>query len=357
MTLSNPSGPHTIAKATATVTITDDDVAANPPPSNDFSAPGKGKANLKKGTLTLEITLPGSGTLAAAQQGTTKRRLFSFAKSKALIKPTTKQVVAGKNTLVLKPSKTGLKKLKKKAKGPKTGTLKVPTALTFTPTGGGSQHRAEDLQAEAEVSQRQKRTRAKAQRHSKATVSSTIAAAAAIGLATPSVADAQEFEISSVADINPAGDSNSSQFIDLAGTTYFRATDGTNGSELWRTDGTAAGTSLVKDIEPGPGDSDPSNFINVAGTLFFGAADTSGGFELWKTDGTAAGTVRVKDIEPGPGNSYPGRLCQRQRHPPLPGRGRPRTAPSCGSPTGPRPARFGSRTSTQTPPTAALRGT
>ena len=37
---------------------------------------------------------------------------------------------------MLKPSKTGLKQLKKAAKGPKTGKLKVPTALTFTPTGG-----------------------------------------------------------------------------------------------------------------------------------------------------------------------------------------------------------------------------
>jgi ELWxxDGT repeat protein len=128
VTLSNPDAPNTIAKATATVTITDDDSAANPPPSNDFSLPGNGKANLEKGTLTLEITLPGPGTLSAGQQG--------FAKSKALIKPTTEQVKAGKNTIVLKPSKTGLKKLKKAAKGPKTGKLKVPTAIAFAPTGG-----------------------------------------------------------------------------------------------------------------------------------------------------------------------------------------------------------------------------
>ncbi len=34
--------------------------------------------------------------------------------------------------------------------------------------------------------------------------------------------------------------------------TYFNADDGINGRELWRTDGTPAGTQLVKDINPGP---------------------------------------------------------------------------------------------------------
>ncbi len=141
VTLASADSATTVARATATVTITDDDAAANPPsppppPDNDFGLPGKGKRNLKTGALTLEINLPGAGTLSAAQQGTTTARFLSFAKSKALIKPTTKQAVAGKNTLVLKPSKKGLKKLKKAAKGPKTGKLKVPVQVTFTPAGG-----------------------------------------------------------------------------------------------------------------------------------------------------------------------------------------------------------------------------
>jgi ELWxxDGT repeat protein len=38
------------------------------------------------------------------------------------------------------------------------------------------------------------------------------------------------------------------------GALYFQAGDGTHGRELWRTDGTTAGTALVKDINPGAGD-------------------------------------------------------------------------------------------------------
>ena len=39
--------------------------------------------------------------------------------------------------------------------------------------------------------------------------------------------------------------------ITVAGSVaYFAATDAAHGEELWRTDGTAAGTKLVKDIRP-----------------------------------------------------------------------------------------------------------
>ena len=43
----------------------------------------------------------------------------------------------------------------------------------------------------------------------------------------------------------------------------------------------------------------------VNGTLFFAADDGVHGRELWKSDGTAAGTVLVKDINPGSIGSYP----------------------------------------------------
>ena len=41
------------------------------------------------------------------------------------------------------------------------------------------------------------------------------------------------------------------------------------------------------------------NLVNVNGSLFFGADDGATGYELWKSDGTSAGTVRVKDIRGG----------------------------------------------------------
>jgi uncharacterized repeat protein (TIGR01451 family) len=91
---------------------------------------------------------------------------------------------------------------------------------------------------------------------------------------------------------------------DVNGTLFFRADDGTNGFELWKSDGTTAGTVLVKDIQPGSNPSLPRNLTDVNGSLFFGANDGTNGFELWKSDGTAAGTVLVKDINPG-GSSFP----------------------------------------------------
>jgi ELWxxDGT repeat protein len=81
--------------------------------------------------------------------------------------------------------------------------------------------------------------------------------------------------------------------LDVDGTLFFRAYDEDTGSELWKTDGSAAGTMRVKDINPGMNESAPSNLTNVDGALFFTAHDGSTGYGIWKSDGTEAGTVRV----------------------------------------------------------------
>ena len=88
------------------------------------------------------------------------------------------------------------------------------------------------------------------------------------------------------------------------GTLFFTGADETHGEELWKSDGTAAGTVMIKDIYPGSVTSNPSALTNVNGTLFF-AADVTEGNELWKSDGTSGGTVIVKDIKPGTGGSDP----------------------------------------------------
>ena len=93
-----------------------------------------------------------------------------------------------------------------------------------------------------------------------------------------------------------------SQLVNFGGTLLFAAEDATNGLELWRSDGTEAGTFRVKDIAPGPGHSFPSCLVVSGGTLFFGATDGTNGHELWRSDGTEAGTFMVKDIIPGSGS-------------------------------------------------------
>jgi ELWxxDGT repeat protein len=93
----------------------------------------------------------------------------------------------------------------------------------------------------------------------------------------------------------------------MGGTLYFSANDGKDGRELWKSDGTAAGTVMVKDIKSGGKGSYPGGMTNVNGMLLF-SADGGQGLELWKSDGTAAGTVLVKDINPGSGSSNPGHL-------------------------------------------------
>ncbi|MBS1625824.1 MAG: T9SS type A sorting domain-containing protein [Bacteroidetes bacterium] len=87
------------------------------------------------------------------------------------------------------------------------------------------------------------------------------------------------------------------------------ANDSIHGFELWISDGTAAGTSLLKDIDPGIAESDPasySGFVALNNKLYFMAQQTTTGNELWVTDGTTAGTSIVKDILPGPGSSAAG---------------------------------------------------
>jgi ELWxxDGT repeat protein len=80
------------------------------------------------------------------------------------------------------------------------------------------------------------------------------------------------------------------------------------GAELWRSNGNPAGTLLVRDINTGPGSSNPTmqahplqerRYLILNQVLFFGADDGLFGGELWNTNGTTAGTTLVKDINPG----------------------------------------------------------
>src|SRR5579871_1300263 len=68
-------------------------------------------------------------------------------------------------------------------------------------------------------------------------------------------------------------------------------------------DRTLPSVSMVKDLNTAPQSSRPGDFVQAGGTMFFLAYDPTHGRELWKTDGTAAGTTLVKDVFPGPRDS------------------------------------------------------
>ncbi|HYO54880.1 ELWxxDGT repeat protein [Archangium sp.] len=131
----------------------------------------------------------------------------------------------------------------------------------------------------------------------------------------------------------------------VRGKIFFSAEDGVHGQELWMSDGTEAGTVMVKDLLAGSEGGDPAFFTLTAdgtlffigddrelwktdgteagtvklksfpqgmailhalgNTLYFMAGDVKHGLELWRSDGTEAGTALIKDIHPGPGSSLP----------------------------------------------------
>lgn len=84
---------------------------------------------------------------------------------------------------------------------------------------------------------------------------------------------------------------------------YFTANNGTHGTELWRSDGTEAGTYCVKDIAPGAAGSNIFGLTLLNGILYFRASDGLHGSELWRSDGTESGTYMVKDIHPSDSSS------------------------------------------------------
>lgn len=104
-----------------------------------------------------------------------------------------------------------------------------------------------------------------------------------------------------VKDINPGDNSANIYELTKTGNSFhFFATDGVHGSELWRTDGTEAGTYMIKDIYPGEQGCGSSYWLPSITALnddvLFIANDGEHGMELWKTDGTEAGTIMVKNI-------------------------------------------------------------
>jgi ELWxxDGT repeat protein len=94
------------------------------------------------------------------------------------------------------------------------------------------------------------------------------------------------------------------------GVLFFSARDAQHGRELWKSNGTVAGTKMVGDIVPGPAGSNPQDITYAIGQqqasphnrvlIYFSGRTTASGRQLWKSNGTAKGTVMVTDVNPGP---------------------------------------------------------
>src|SRR3954451_16311916 len=82
-------------------------------------------------------------------------------------------------------------------------------------------------------------------------------------------------------------------FAELNGIFYFSSNDGIHGRELWRSDGTNAGTWLVKDINPDTANANVNDIVVSGNKIFFSANDGVNGQQLWVSDGTSDSTIML----------------------------------------------------------------
>jgi ELWxxDGT repeat protein len=122
-------------------------------------------------------------------------------------------------------------------------------------------------------------------------------------LATAGLAAAAGAEPRMVANLNtgPTGEARGALLLGVehAGITYFQGADPQQGAELWRTDGTPAGTYRLTDVCPGSCDSGASPLAFLSGFLLFAASDGDRGAELWRTDGIPGHETLIKEFCPG----------------------------------------------------------
>ena len=125
----------------------------------------------------------------------------------------------------------------------------------------------------------------------------------------PYISDGTAEGTSILKDINIAGESLpgwSAGFTIWQGLLWFDADDGINGRELWYSDGTSEGTQMAADICPESCDSTPSNLHGYGDSLWFSADDGNNGSELWTYDVMTGRSTMMADICSGPCSSEPG---------------------------------------------------
>lgn len=114
---------------------------------------------------------------------------------------------------------------------------------------------------------------------------------------------------SQLTNLNPGVGSNPTNLFFHNGILYFAANDGTNGNELWIYDGLTP-PQLVN-INPGAASSNPAWFAPIGTSVVFAATTAAAGREIWISNGTVAGTALLRDIEAGAASSNPEQLVAR----------------------------------------------
>lgn len=98
-------------------------------------------------------------------------------------------------------------------------------------------------------------------------------------------------------ELNSCGSGFPTNYLRHGNFVYFAGCDCTAGCELFRTNRSVAGTTLIEDIAPGTGSSGIIPLASTAVGLIFSAFESGVGAELWRSNGTAAGTLRLTDFE------------------------------------------------------------
>lgn len=121
------------------------------------------------------------------------------------------------------------------------------------------------------------------------TRSAALPAALALSLLASPPATASPQLPTRLTDANPAGHANPDEITVVGSQVFFAADDGTNGRQPWVTDGSLAGSHMVKPILPSTWPL-MMDYTAVNDLLLFKANDFVTGWELWRSDGTAVGT-------------------------------------------------------------------
>ncbi|MBD0255604.1 MAG: hypothetical protein ICV83_07780 [Cytophagales bacterium] len=99
------------------------------------------------------------------------------------------------------------------------------------------------------------------------------------------------------------GDGAIGEFTNVNGTLYFTADDGRTGVEVWRSNGTAEGTAVLPEVNPGPGGASPTNLFGIGKVLYFTSTYGTGTPALWKYDLTTTPTTTVRINAGGPAHT------------------------------------------------------